>query len=261
MPGIGIGISPQFGGARGLDPSSIYGSDLKLWLRADTGITLNGGDVAAWANAGALGGSFDQGTPANQPLWTESDANLNGMPSVTFTAANSDNLQSTLAASAGNFLHDGTGCTVFAVVRVATSGNMCILGSRTTAGASRGAIIQHAGASNAFQLLISDGATNVVNLIGSSNAAEPLSCAVMFTHATADTPDCALHYNPTTSSRGTASGTPSASNAAAAMRVGATAAPANFLNGSVAEIIAAVGVDATKIASIQAYLLARYGFQ
>lgn len=260
-PNPRVGRSRVVCGALAITPSTIYGSDLKLWLRADLGVTLNGGDVSAWANQGTLGGSFDQGTPANQPLFTASDANLNGQPSVTFTGANSDRLVSSLAASAWNFLHDGTGATLFVVCRP-TGGS----GTRTLIGNSggptaRGFRLEHVPASDRFELRVSDGASNVIAITGSANAAEPVSLVAMFTHRTSDTPDVTLYYNPSTTSRGTGSGTPSASDAAAALYVGTTTGAANAFDGPIAELIAVTGVDAAKIASVQAYLLARYGFQ
>lgn len=260
MIGLRTSIWPP-GSRRGPTPATIYGSNLKLWLRADLGITLNGGDVSAWANQGNAGGSFDQATAANQPAWTSSDANLNGKPSVTFTAANTDRLVSTLAASAWNFLHDGTGATLWVVTRLTNSANAALVATRTAAGASRGVIITHVPASNAVQMLVSDGVTNVINVTGTANAAEPLSTVVLFTHLTTATPDAEIFYNPSTSSRGSGSGTPSASNAAFTMYIGSTATPANPLEGSIAEVIGVDTVDAARAAQVQSYLLARYGFQ
>lgn len=259
--GIHQGV-PRLGGLPpSTTPATIYGSALKLWLRADLGITLNGGDVSAWANQGTAGGSFDQGTPANQPAWTSSDANMNGQASVTFTAANSDRLVSTLAASAWNFFHDGTGATLFVVMRpVATSATRHAIGN-SSGSTSRGFRLEHIPASDRFNCRISDGATDVISILGSGNAAEPLSCVAMFTHKTTDTPDCTLYYNPSTTSRGSGSATPSASDAANALYVGISPALISAFDGPIAEIIGTNDVDATKIASTQAYLLARYGFQ
>ena len=68
------------------------GSALKLWLKADTGITLNGGDVAAWADQSGNGTHVTQGTGANQPAYQATG--FNGLPTVNFTAANADVLRS-----------------------------------------------------------------------------------------------------------------------------------------------------------------------
>ncbi len=54
-------------------PLTIFGStDLKLWLRADLGVTLNGATVSAWADQSGNGNHFSQGTAAAQPTFTAS---------------------------------------------------------------------------------------------------------------------------------------------------------------------------------------------
>ena len=77
-------------GGGSVDPSSIFGANLRLWYRADAAnIVLNGGDVAGWVNRGlATGVDTAQGTPAQQPLYVASG--INGRPCVRFTRANTD---------------------------------------------------------------------------------------------------------------------------------------------------------------------------
>jgi prepilin-type N-terminal cleavage/methylation domain-containing protein len=43
-------------------------SDLKLWLKSDSGVELNGSNVSAWADQSGNGNDAAQATPANQPL-------------------------------------------------------------------------------------------------------------------------------------------------------------------------------------------------
>lgn len=89
----------------------------RLWLRADLGVTLNGGNVEAWADQALGDGSHDlsQGTAANRPLWVAADAAAKGRPYVDFDQSN--DLLVAGAAGDWTFLHSGAGCTVFYVAR------------------------------------------------------------------------------------------------------------------------------------------------
>src|SRR5262245_16371433 len=61
-------------------------SGLKLWLRADMGITLNSGNVSAWADQSGSVQDFVQGTANKQPAW--SATSMNGRPGITFDGSN-----------------------------------------------------------------------------------------------------------------------------------------------------------------------------
>lgn len=102
-------------GGAAFSPTQLSGC--ALWLRADLGITLNGGNVSAWANQGTLGGSVSQGTGANQPAYSAAGG-PNSRPALQFDGG--DSLASTLAASSWNFLHSAT-FTLFVVFRSTTN--------------------------------------------------------------------------------------------------------------------------------------------
>jgi hypothetical protein len=68
----------------GWTPASL-GSALRLWLKADTGITLNGSTVAVWADQSGNGLNLAQATGAKQPTYNATG--LNGLPSVSFVPA------------------------------------------------------------------------------------------------------------------------------------------------------------------------------
>ncbi|HET7088705.1 MAG TPA: hypothetical protein VFL17_08660 [Anaerolineae bacterium] len=68
-------------------PLTVYGSDLYQWQRGDLGITIGTG-VSAWADQSGKANDDLQGTAANQPLYTASDATLNNQPTVTGDGVN-----------------------------------------------------------------------------------------------------------------------------------------------------------------------------
>jgi hypothetical protein len=76
-------------------PTSL--ASLALWLRADAAnVTLNGGDVSAWADQSGTGDAnknFLQGTAANQPLYVAADASYNNQPTISFSDVAPDYLQ------------------------------------------------------------------------------------------------------------------------------------------------------------------------
>ena len=55
-----------------LNPSQILGANLKIWCRADLGVTLNSTTVSAWADQSGAGNNLTQGTGTNQPTFIAS---------------------------------------------------------------------------------------------------------------------------------------------------------------------------------------------
>lgn len=83
------GRSRRMPGGNRVSPKTIFGSSLELWLRADLGITLNVGNVSAWADQSGKGDANRnalQGTGANQPAYNASDAAYAGKPTLSFAA-------------------------------------------------------------------------------------------------------------------------------------------------------------------------------
>lgn len=79
--GLGIGIPSPGGGPPAWTPKSL-GSTLKLWLRGDLGVTLNGSNVSAWADQSGNGNHVTQATGAKQPTFVASG--INNKPTLTF---------------------------------------------------------------------------------------------------------------------------------------------------------------------------------
>lgn len=62
---------------------SIY-SGMKLWLKADTGVVLNGSNVAQWNDLSNNGNNVTQAVSSAQPLHTGNKPALNNLPSLFF---------------------------------------------------------------------------------------------------------------------------------------------------------------------------------
>lgn len=113
------------------------------WWRSDLGVTLNGGDVSAWADQSGNGSHLLQANPALQPLYSASDANFGGQPSITLTAANGDCLECLTGGSSGNPQH-----SIFAVLRtgaLAASFAAFVNYGRSTASTSSSLIGENSG--------------------------------------------------------------------------------------------------------------------
>lgn len=81
-----------------------FGTSLKLWLRADNGVSVQTG-VSEWLDQSGNGHSFVQADMTMQPALNPSDVNFNGQPSVSFDGVN-DWLQDASASITSN--HDHT---------------------------------------------------------------------------------------------------------------------------------------------------------
>ena len=80
-----LGAGMAFNPVTPFSPSSIAG--LKLWLRADVGVTQSGGVVSAWADQSGQGNNFAQSTGVLQPPFNSSS--IGGRPSVGGTLSKS----------------------------------------------------------------------------------------------------------------------------------------------------------------------------
>ena len=86
--------------------SPIPTTGLGLWLKADTGVTLNGSGVAQWADQSGNGNNATQSVAAGQP--TLVSGAINGLPAVSFNGTGQD-MQFNLT------LNGLTGMTIFMV--------------------------------------------------------------------------------------------------------------------------------------------------
>lgn len=108
---IGVGVGICFGSnAPAFAPPDL--PNLKLWLRSDRGLTLNGADVAAWADQSGCGSHATQAVALNQPAYLAAGGPA-GTPALEFSGTN-EYLKFTQALAAG------TSATLYAVITQAS---------------------------------------------------------------------------------------------------------------------------------------------
>jgi hypothetical protein len=85
-------------------PGTIPGC--KLWLAADTGVTLNSTTVSSWADQSGNSNDVAQGTGANQPTFNSSNASFKNRPTLTFDGTNAFMSKASLTGmSSGDVAH------------------------------------------------------------------------------------------------------------------------------------------------------------
>lgn len=89
-------------------------SNLLLWLRSDVGVTTSSGAVTAWADQSGNSNNATQGTGANRPTLTTSNANSGILPSITFNGSQYLSLPT-------DFANLSAGASVFAILKPSSS--------------------------------------------------------------------------------------------------------------------------------------------
>ncbi len=253
------------GGSGLFTPASLAG--LFAHYRSDSLTTqVAGPKVSVWGDRVQGGGGdqdCSQGTDANRPAFTASNAGFNGRPSVDQAAA-------TLAVKAGTasdwtFLHDGSGCTIFAVVRPTTNaGGVQILldTTSTTAAATNGVAIYFDGANDTFRFFVTNGAAAIVNSAvsaGSSPADTTHAIAVRFLEGR-PVAEYVVRARGVEIAAGNTTGVPAAGAATSALSIGALGNLTAGFIGSEAEIaIYNRFLSDAECAQLEAYAAARYG--
>ena len=233
------------------------GSALKAWFDAadPSTITLNSGNISAWANKGSLGGTAAQGTAANQPAYTA--AALNGLPVARFDGTN-DGL------STGNVTLGATTLTALIVgTRSVTGSYDCMVGQVNGAASGWGMAF----ASTALQ----DWQINDLYCFGNGfNSAQA-------PRAIAQTPAAATNLAPhiLRADLGTTSAV-TIDGSAATLRASSTAAfttvtaqPLNigytgsvdWLAGDIAEVLVGADLAAADVLRLEGYLAWKWGLQ
>lgn len=156
----GAGTSVTFGyrilpGAISVSaPANIQG--LVAHWHTGAGVSETAGTVTSWTDRVS---SRVLNTDAGAPAYSASDANLNSLPSIAVTVG--DRLLSAEAASAWNFLHNGT--SGFTMVLVCYTGAVStgnyVLGTKSSSSAAEGVGISFTSATDC-QIVIANGTTS-----------------------------------------------------------------------------------------------------
>lgn len=199
---------------------SALSTSLILDLDARFGVTLAGSDVSAWADGAGAANNFSEAT--NRPAYTTADSNWGGRPSIAYTAANTDRLISSDAASTWKFLHDGTGMTVAAVCRPTLAANAGRL-FNTYAGTltAIGFMVQYSGASQRWDLSVGNGVASLTTsqAINGQIAGNKCSVVVCF-NSSLSTDKLIIYVNGNRVAGNSGAFTPSTSDPIATARVG-----------------------------------------
>lgn len=219
---------------------------------ANNGLLANGdpvGGAVPVVNLGTLGGTFTQGTVANQPLFSTTAGPGGSKPAITLDGT--DFLVSSLPASSWTFLHDGTGATIYSVVKTSASAVGTLVATGTGGNTSRG-VVHRNNTTFRASYFMSDGSVAAVNTNAASATITNGSFDAFISTLSAASLD--LYVNgPSVMTAVPLS--VSALAPAASLNIGATSAGANGVNGAYRRAMIFQGVhDATMRAAVIAYM-------
>jgi len=259
--------------ATGFNPKSIAG--IKMWLDASDSstITLNGGNVSAWADKTGNATNASQVTAASQPAYNATGQNGRGI--IEFDSTEFLTWAGSMGATAlFNYLHNATGGTIVMVLRADSTSDpnairYILTNSNTSTGNTGIGVFldDRAGVSRNNGLVLSvnrgvsgqatsSGLTN--NAFPSANAFAVLSVALDNANATAASRIVARVNGSGITTGNTLTNTAATGNASTNMFLG-NFGGGNSLN-AVAEILFYEGVLATSAMSrIEKYLGTKWG--
>lgn len=248
------------------DPLTILGANLFAWWRADTGITIDTG-ISDWADKSGNDHNLVQGTTSAQPTFVAADSNWNNQPSVSFDGG-TDNMNSDEAAGIWSFLHDGTGCSIFAGMRFASLSTNAWLGGTATGGASTTgtAMFFGTGAPDSMLYRVSKGSSPIIiNESGSaSSIAVNTNYIVLFAYEEGRSGnEFVMRYGGTDEDSGNSAAAPSASDADNTFRLSGQPGSSSFeMNGTIPEVVIAdIYPSESQLTDLDTYFNNRYGVQ
>lgn len=223
-------------------------ANLKLWLKADAGVTLNGSNVSLWSDQSGSGNNASQGVAINQPTYVTNQ--LNGNPILRFDG--NDYL------SCGDVLDLGThGYSMFVVYNKTSGVNANIVGKTKFDGIPGEYSLGSLGVTD-YSSYLNVGITPHAS--GTFNQSNFLYSTIIVYREAGFNQTNKIYANGTIKGQITTNYAVNSLNIATTFTVGATATPAFYLNGDIAEIIYYdTNLDGTKQATIENYLKAKYG--
>jgi len=253
--GVGIGIP---GTARRVAAPAWTPAALvpHAWYRSDLGITLNGSNVAAWADQSGNGRHAIQTTAGNQPPYSASGG-VNNLPYVTSVTSSSRGLYAGVAAD-WEALHNGVGMTV-AFVGKNNSGPFgnYQLATQHSSGVNRGFAFSQVSGS-AAHALVGNGTAAVA--LAAAPTANNVTHKYVVTYRSGVNPDLVLRLDGAVGATASETATPSASDPPHPLGIGFSGAGGFAANARVYEIVILARVaTASEITALEAYFLARYG--
>lgn len=182
-------------------------------------VTTGVGGVASWNDqAGAL----DLGNPTtgHRPQLVLADARMNGRDTIVPDGVD-DRLLAQLAAD-WKFLHDGTGCTVYATYRcLSVTALRTILDTCGNSGAGVGLSISHNATNQTVTVIVGSGSSVVSYTTANGVALNNVSRVISFSYGEGATPnEWELRVGKAATAAGNSASAPSAADPAAALSVG-----------------------------------------
>lgn len=239
-------------------------ADFVEWWRADMAVTEDVDHLlSAWANkAPGFPGSLTA-AGALRPLREDEDANFALRASVQFDGT--DRMDSDLAASSWNFLHNGLiGVTIIIVARPTSVDPVQVaLSTATIASVDIGVNIYYDGTARSWFFEVGNGAAQIISASTAVGSATPNTRHFVVARFEEGRPgnEFSIRANASTVEGNTA-GAPSAADAAATLRVGASAVSgADPIFAAVPEVVIYADYlsDADVEALLDDYFVPRYG--
>lgn len=263
--GIGSRSSAPRHIAAAFSPISLSPS---LWLKSDAGLFQDTGKttpaasdddpVRTWADQSGNGRDVASVNDARRGLLKLNVQN--SLPSIRLDGTD-DYYVAGGAASVWNFLHDGTGGTVVAVVNQTADADCVLAATGAWTGTDRGFLMYRAASSDRPELYIANGSAMILNGLSASGSPwihnTPMALAATYEDAATAG---ALWKNGTVLSSAADTGTPSVSDAAAVLTIGSRAGTAStYFTGDLFEILVFDYVlSAPQMAQVFSYLNGRW---
>jgi hypothetical protein len=173
-------------------------------------VTLNSAAVSAVTDQSPVGNVMQAASTA-QPQYNANDANFDNVPSVTYQTTIKHLAAPT--AAPWQFLNDGTGCTLWFVMRTPTSGTgtVGVLDTTSNSATAVGTTMKWDGANQRLIFLVNNSGTNILNCTGSNTSAPQTSnLVVVITCINSGGTNCVMRVNRTQVATANFTGTPAA---------------------------------------------------